>query len=66
MYLFLLQNAGENHQPLLPVLIYIHGGGFYQGSSSENCPNYLLDNDMILVTLNYRLGPLGACTHAYD
>uniref|UniRef100_A0A336M9J9 Carboxylic ester hydrolase n=1 Tax=Culicoides sonorensis TaxID=179676 RepID=A0A336M9J9_CULSO len=45
----------------LPVIIYIYGGGFYAGSSSTKLygPDYLMQKDVILVTFNYRLGPLG-------
>ncbi|KAH3724773.1 hypothetical protein DPMN_050597 [Dreissena polymorpha] len=43
-----------------PVLIYIHGGGFTQGTSSDVSPEVLsLTGDIIVVTLNYRLGILG-------
>jgi carboxylesterase type B len=31
----------------------------FSGSSAEYGPAYLLDEDVILVTANYRLGPLG-------
>ncbi|XP_046740690.1 esterase E4-like [Diprion similis] len=46
---------------LLPVIVYIHGGQFMSGSdvSLVYGPEYLLDKDLILVTLNYRLGVLG-------
>ena len=45
----------------LPVMVYIHGGGFTVGSGSLSLldPANILDNDVILVTINYRLGPLG-------
>jgi carboxylesterase type B len=45
----------------LPVMVYVHGGGFVAGDGSDDLagPNYLLDRDVILVTMNYRLGPLG-------
>ncbi|XP_046736182.1 juvenile hormone esterase-like [Diprion similis] len=46
---------------LLPVMVFIHGGSFIVGSDSSSVfgPEYLLDKDVVLVTLNYRLGPLG-------
>ncbi|XP_054273063.1 esterase FE4-like isoform X1 [Macrosteles quadrilineatus] len=45
----------------LPVMFYIHGGGYAGGSGdpSEYGPELLLDQDVVLVTINYRLGPLG-------
>ncbi|KOB64474.1 Odorant degrading enzyme CXE16 [Operophtera brumata] len=45
----------------LPVLVYIHAGGFYSvsGRSDVAGPEYLLDRDIVLVTINYRLASLG-------
>ncbi|MBT2489904.1 carboxylesterase family protein [Streptomyces sp. ISL-96] len=45
-----------------PVLVWIHGGGFVSGSGS--LPNYsgeafARDGDLVVVSINYRLGPLG-------
>lgn len=43
-----------------PVMVWIHGGGYVQGTK-----NYYLGiplavhGDVIVVTINYRLGPLG-------
>ena len=42
-----------------PVFVWIHGGSYFWGAGSLFGPSYFLDNDVILVTLNYRLGPLG-------
>ncbi|XP_075211793.1 carboxylic ester hydrolase-like [Lycorma delicatula] len=42
-----------------PVMVFIHGGGFTCGSSNLYGPEYILDKDVILVTINYRLGALG-------
>ncbi|XP_018565472.1 esterase E4-like [Anoplophora glabripennis] len=43
------------------VIVYIHGGGFYSGGSYSYWvgPNYLVDQDIVLVTISYRLGTLG-------
>ncbi|XP_011688312.1 PREDICTED: esterase FE4-like isoform X2 [Wasmannia auropunctata] len=45
----------------LSVLVFVHGGAFKSGSSDSEllAPDYLLDQDVILVTLNYRLSALG-------
>ncbi|XP_041971727.1 juvenile hormone esterase-like isoform X2 [Aricia agestis] len=50
----------ERTKPL-PVIFFIHPGGFYTmtGRSDLAGPNYLLDRDIVLVTINYRLGSLG-------
>lgn len=40
-------------------MVYIHGGSFYLGGSREHPPNYLLEHNVILVVIQYRLGPLG-------
>ncbi|XP_068144434.1 juvenile hormone esterase-like [Drosophila tropicalis] len=46
----------------LPVMIYIHGGGFFSGSAGplKTGPEYIMDSQsVILVTMSYRLGALG-------
>ena len=48
-----------NDDELLPVMVFVHGGGFTSGESNLYGPSYMLDRNVILVTLNYRLGPLG-------
>ena len=49
----------------LPVMVWIHGGGFTFGSASF--PEYhganLAKRGVVVVTLNYRLGPLGFLVH---
>ncbi|XP_077292013.1 juvenile hormone esterase-like [Arctopsyche grandis] len=49
----------DNSTKLLPVMVYFHGGGFYEGSARFFPPNYLLEHDVLLVVVQYRLGPLG-------
>ncbi|XP_011259279.2 venom carboxylesterase-6 [Camponotus floridanus] len=43
----------------MPVLFWIHGGAFQLGSGTIYGATYLMDSDVILVTINYRLGPMG-------
>ncbi|XP_039755026.1 cholinesterase 1-like [Pararge aegeria] len=45
----------------LPVMVWIHGGGFASGSGNddEQSPEFLMRKGVILVTLNYRLEILG-------
>ncbi|XP_058831165.1 juvenile hormone esterase-like [Topomyia yanbarensis] len=46
---------------LMPVLVWIHGGSFIEGSSETDIfgPEPILDKHIILVTFNYRLASLG-------
>jgi carboxylesterase type B len=43
----------------LAVMFYIHGGAFAVGSSMDAPPDLFVNNDVVLVTVNYRLGPFG-------
>lgn len=45
----------------LPVMIYVHGGAFQEGAGDSFVynPLPLLEEGVVVVTLNYRLGPLG-------
>ena len=47
------------HLPLLPVMFFIHGGGFSSGNYFGMGPKDLLEKDIVLVEIQYRLGPLG-------
>ena len=47
-----------------PVMVWIHGGGLSSGESDNYDPSKLVHNgDVIVVTINYRLGVLGFLTH---
>lgn len=46
----------------LPVMVWIHGGAYYLGSSAQKVydgHNLVADGQVVLVTVNYRLGALG-------
>ncbi|KAK3917766.1 Carboxylesterase 1E [Frankliniella fusca] len=47
--------------PQLPVLFFIHGGGFLVGDGDSDIfgPDYFVDQGVVVVTINYRLGPFG-------
>ncbi|XP_069678766.1 uncharacterized protein [Periplaneta americana] len=49
------------HATLLPVMVWIHGGDYITGSGDPIIygPDYLIDEDVVVVTFNYRLGVLG-------
>ncbi|KAG5347377.1 SASB hydrolase, partial [Acromyrmex charruanus] len=44
-----------------PVMVWIHGGAYISGSGDDTIygPDYIVQKDVILVTLNYRLGVMG-------
>ncbi|XP_073975785.1 esterase FE4-like [Rhodnius prolixus] len=43
-----------------PVLVYFHGGAFAFGFGEiAHGPGFFMDHDVVLVTINYRLGSLG-------
>ncbi|KAI4468859.1 carboxylesterase [Holotrichia oblita] len=45
---------------LKPVMVWVHGGAFTTGSNSSETygPEYLLTGDVVLVSINYRVGVL--------
>ncbi|XP_014244090.1 venom carboxylesterase-6-like [Cimex lectularius] len=51
--------SGDFEKDLLDVVVFIHGGAFMFHSANILGPDLLLDRDVVLVTMNYRLGPLG-------
>lgn len=49
-----------------PVLVFVHGGGHEQGSGTHRVYDgrqLASDHDVVVVTFNYRLGPLGFLAH---
>ncbi|XP_019873364.2 esterase E4 [Aethina tumida] len=50
-----------SEKPSQPVLVYIHGAGYKTNGGASNWvgPHYLLDQEIVLVTFNYRIGTLG-------
>src|SRR5580704_7099820 len=51
------------HRAGLPVMVWIHGGGFVGGESDDYDPSGLVAHGVIVVTINYRLGALGFLAH---
>ena len=43
----------------LPVLVWFHGGGLASGEGGMYNPNFLIEYNVVVVTVNYRLGPWG-------
>ncbi|KAJ2938120.1 hypothetical protein O0L34_g3694 [Tuta absoluta] len=52
---------GASPESKLPVMVYVHGGAFFAGSSAKLIygPKYLVSKGIILVTINYRLNIQG-------
>ncbi len=61
LYLNVFTPAGANRKSRLPVMFWIHGGGYSGGSASEPRHNgdFLPPKGVVLVTINYRLGVFG-------
>ena len=53
----------ESRGSHLPVMVWIHGGGFVGGESDDYNPSALVAHGVIVVTINYRLGALGFLAH---
>lgn len=59
LYLNVFTKNLQANTNLKPVIVYIHGGAFQLGSASDHEPNLLMERDIVLVSINYRLGALG-------
>lgn len=48
----------------MPVMVWVYGGGFHEGEPDfdHHNPQHLLDEDMIVVSFNYRVGVFGFLT----
>ena len=55
----------EYHQGKFPVMVWIHGGGFVAGSSSEprQDAGNLSKKGVLVVSMNYRMGVFGFFAH---
>ncbi|XP_066154362.1 carboxylic ester hydrolase-like [Euwallacea fornicatus] len=55
------QRLPGNGTKLRPVMVHFHAGAFSYGSGTQAMlkPEYLLTEDIVLVTVNYRLGIFG-------
>lgn len=60
LYLNVYTPSLEPTKPL-PVMFWIHGGGFSSGSGNSHIygPDFLVNQNVVLVTINYRLEALG-------
>ncbi|XP_061395063.1 esterase B1 [Musca vetustissima] len=53
----------KNLDPIkpMPVMVWIYGGGFQFGEASRDLysPDYLLREDVVIISITYRVGPFG-------
>ncbi|XP_044266039.1 juvenile hormone esterase-like isoform X1 [Tribolium madens] len=55
------QLPSDGNNTLKPVMVWIHGGGFLHDSNRREMygPEYLITEDVVIVSVNYRLGVFG-------
>lgn len=57
-------NAGAKRAARRPVMVWFYGGGLFSGESNDYDGSALaLRGDVVVVTLNYRVGALGFFSH---
>lgn len=61
LYLNLFAPQAPKPDAQLAVMVFFHGGGFTGGSGNQDWvgPDYLVPKNVILINVNYRLGPFG-------
>ena len=63
LYLNVSTPTLSGHGGGLPVLVWIHGGGFTQDGALNYDGTKLAANGIVVVTINYRLGAFGFLAH---
>jgi para-nitrobenzyl esterase len=65
LFLNVWTNSLENRAKPRPVMVWIHGGGYFAGFGGEERHNgaRLTQKGAVVVTLNYRLGAFGFLAH---
>ncbi|KAJ3620299.1 hypothetical protein MTP99_004262 [Tenebrio molitor] len=53
------QLPGDDGTEGLPVMVFIHGGGFIGGGARGVYADRMVNEDIVYVAFNYRLGPFG-------
>ena len=54
-----MQLPSDGQNPNLPVMFYILGGAFLFGRTNRYGADYLMDEDVVLVLIDFRYGPFG-------
>lgn len=60
---FTTKNNLNKQSEKKPIMFWIHGGGFLGGSAKGYDGRVLADKGVVVVTINYRLGPFGYLYH---
>lgn len=55
--IYVPHKANTNNK--LPILVWFYGGGFVNGYAGLYGGQYLVKQDIVVITVNYRLGPYG-------
>ena len=64
LYLNIATPYGPRADRPLPVMVWLHGGGFISGSGAAyDARNLAVKGNVVVVTLDYRLGVLGYLAH---
>ena len=54
-----IQTPAKSKSEKLPVLVWIHGGGFITGDANSNSGKHFAEKGIVFVSLSYRTGALG-------
>jgi para-nitrobenzyl esterase len=60
---FAPNKGGKGHAKHLPVMVWFHGGALTVGETDDYDPSRLVQQGVVVVTVNYRLGYLGFLAH---
>ncbi|MGQ8364407.1 carboxylesterase/lipase family protein [Glaciecola sp. 1036] len=65
LFINVFTNSNFTKKDEKPVLVWIHGGGYVSGSGDLNDQviEHWVNQDLVLVSFNYRLGALGILSH---
>jgi para-nitrobenzyl esterase len=63
LFLNVFTPGGGDFRQLRPVMVWIHGGALVTGESNDYDPTAMVQDGVIVVTINYRLGALGFLAH---
>lgn len=57
----------ETDQKYVAVMVWFHGGSYSQGNTKIDMygPDFLLTENIVLVTVNYRIGILGKLFYSF-